>query len=102
MIGLRAVFRKTAGEADRNLLRADWIGSPGWMAGPDHVHPRQDERFEILSGRLGLRVEGVEYVLEEGEALTDPVGFARGPERGRKGILDYVVPRSRGRVCCRA
>jgi len=30
--------------------------------GPDHVHPRQEERFEVLSGKLGLQVEGVERI----------------------------------------
>ena len=44
--------------------------------GPDHVHPRQEERFEVLSGKLGLRVEGVERVLSEGEAITAPAGSA--------------------------
>jgi uncharacterized cupin superfamily protein len=44
--------------------------------GSDHVHPRQEERFEVLSGKLGLRVGGVERVLGEGEAITAPAGFA--------------------------
>lgn len=74
--GLKTVFRKTAKDTGGELLRVDWIGSPGWTTGPDHVHPLQEERFEVLSGKLGLRVEGVERVLEEGEALTAPAGSA--------------------------
>jgi len=74
--GLRTVFRKTAQETSGELLQVDWIGEPGWTTGPDHVHPLQEERFEVLSGRLGLRVEGMERVLEEGEALTAPAGAA--------------------------
>jgi len=74
--GLRTVFRKTAQDTSGELLRVDWIGSPGWTTGPDHVHPLQEERFEVLSGRLSLRVEGVERVLYEGEALTAPAGSA--------------------------
>jgi hypothetical protein len=58
------------------LLQVDWIGDPGWTTGPDHVHPLQEERFEVLSGKLGLRVEGVECVLDEGEAVTAPAGSA--------------------------
>ena len=58
--GLRTVFRKTAEETSGELLQVDWIGEPGWTTGPDHVHPRQEERFEVLSGRLGLRVGSVE------------------------------------------
>ena len=59
---LRTVFRKTAQDTSGELLQVDWSGSPGWSTGPDHVHPRQEERFEVLSGKLGLRVGGVERV----------------------------------------
>ncbi len=72
--GLRTVFRKTAQDTSGELLRVDWIGEPGWTTGPDHIHPRQEERFEVLSGKLGLRVEGVERILDEGEVITAPAG----------------------------
>jgi quercetin dioxygenase-like cupin family protein len=74
--GLRTVFRKTAQETSGELLQVDWIGGPGWTTGPDHVHPYQEERFEVLSGKLGLRVEGVERVLNEGEVIVAPGGSA--------------------------
>jgi quercetin dioxygenase-like cupin family protein len=74
--GLRTVFRKTARETDGELLQVDWIGSPDWTTGPDHVHRYQEERFEVLSGRLGLRVEGIERVLDEGEEVTALAGSA--------------------------
>ncbi len=74
--GLRTVFRKTARETNGELLRVDWIGSPDWATGPDHVHPLQEERFEVISGSLGLRVDGIEHILGEGESLTAPAGSA--------------------------
>jgi quercetin dioxygenase-like cupin family protein len=74
--GLKTVFRKTAQDTGGELLRVDWIGEPGWTTGPDHVHLRQEECFEVLSGKLGLRVEGVERVLSEGEEITAPAGSA--------------------------
>src|SRR5918995_1598903 len=74
--GLRTVFRKTARQTSGELLQVDWIGEPGWTTGPDHD---QEERFEVLSGKLGLRVEGVERVLGEGEAITAPAGSAHPP-----------------------
>jgi len=74
--GLRTVVRKTAKDTGGELLQVDWIGSPGWTTGPDHVYPLQEERFEVLSGRLGLRVDGTERVLGEGETLTAPAGSA--------------------------
>src|SRR5919112_493786 len=74
--GLRTVFRKTAEETSGELLQVDWIGEPSWTTGPDHVHPRQEERFEVLSGRLGLRVGGVERVHSVGEVIVAPAGSA--------------------------
>jgi hypothetical protein len=60
--GLRTVFRKTARDTDGELLQVDWIGEPGWNTAPDHVHPLQEERFEVISGKLGLRLEGAERI----------------------------------------
>jgi quercetin dioxygenase-like cupin family protein len=74
--GLRTVFRKTARETSGELPQVDWIGDPGCITGPDHVHPRQVERFEVLSGKLGLRVEGVERVHSAGEVIVAPAGSA--------------------------
>jgi quercetin dioxygenase-like cupin family protein len=74
--GLRTVFRKTTQDTDGGLLQVDWIGDPGWTTGPDHVHPHQEERFEVLSGKLGLQVEGVERFLSTGETTVVPAGSA--------------------------
>jgi quercetin dioxygenase-like cupin family protein len=72
--GLRTVFRKTAQETSGELLQVDWIGEPGWTTGPDHVHPLQEERFEVLSGKLGLRLGGVERVHGAGDVIVAPAG----------------------------
>ena len=83
--GLRTVFRQTAEETNGELLQVDWIADGPWTTGPDHIHPLQDERFEVVSGRLGLRVNGVEHVLEPGDALEAPAGApARRLERRRR------------------
>lgn len=87
--GLRTVFRQTARETTGELLQVEWIGEPGWTTGPDHLHPRQEERFEVLAGRLGSRVGGVERVLTAGDAIVAPAGAphavwnASGDERVR-------------------
>jgi quercetin dioxygenase-like cupin family protein len=72
--GLRTVFRKTAQETSGELLQVDWISEPGWTSGPDHVHPRQEERFEVLSGRLGLRADGIERVHGVGDVIVVSAG----------------------------
>ena len=74
--GLRTVFRKTARETGGELLQVDWIGEPGWSTGPDHVHPRQEEQFEVISGKLGLRVEGIERIHGAGEVIVAAAGSA--------------------------
>lgn len=89
--GLRTVFRKTAGDTGGELLQVDWIGEPGWTTGPDHVHPLQEERFEVLSGKLGLRVEGVERVLDAGEVIVAPAGSAHAAWNAGDGEVHALV-----------
>jgi len=72
--GERMIFRKTAKETDGELLQLDWIGKAGWKAGPLHIHPYQEERFEVLSGTLGSHVAGVERIHEAGEVVATPAG----------------------------
>ena len=72
--GERMIFRKTAKETDGELLQLEWIGKAGWVAGPPHVHPYQEERFEVISGTLGSHVAGVERIHEAGEVVTAPAG----------------------------
>ena len=72
--GHRIVFRKTTQDTDGELLQMDWIGRPGWKAGPIHVHSFQEERFEVLSGTLGSHVAGVERTHRAGEAVVVPAG----------------------------
>lgn len=40
----------------------------------EHVNPRQDERFEVLSGRLRAVYDGVDRELTAGESVTIPAG----------------------------
>jgi quercetin dioxygenase-like cupin family protein len=74
--GLRTVFRQTSGDTRGELLQVDWIGEPGWTTGPDHIHPLQEERFEVLAGSLGLRVEGAKRVHGPGEVIVAAPGVA--------------------------
>jgi quercetin dioxygenase-like cupin family protein len=73
--GLRTVFRETAWTTGGELLQIDWIGRPGWTSGPDHVHPRQEERLEVLRGTLGLRADGVVRSHRPGDVVVVPAGL---------------------------
>jgi quercetin dioxygenase-like cupin family protein len=70
----RVVFLQTARETDGQLLRLEMFASPGAAAPPDHVHPRQEERFETVSGVLRARVGGEERSLGAGETMVVPPG----------------------------
>ena len=72
--GLRTIFRKTAADTDGELLQVDWIGAPDWEAGPKHVHRRQLERFTVISGTLGVHVDGAEGLYGPGEVAEAPAG----------------------------
>jgi quercetin dioxygenase-like cupin family protein len=72
--GLRTVFRKTAADTGGELLQVDWIGNAGWTAGPKHVHRKQLERFTVVSGALGVHVDGSERVYSPGEVAEAPAG----------------------------
>jgi quercetin dioxygenase-like cupin family protein len=74
MTGLRTIFRRTSRDTDGKLIQLDWIGNPGWVAGPDHVHRHQEERYEILSGQMRSRVDGVERVHKAGDVIIAPAG----------------------------
>ena len=93
--GERLIFRKTAKETDGELLQFDWIGKAGWKAGPLHVHPYQEERFEVISGTLGSHVAGVERIHEAGEVVVAPAGSvhtvwnAGGEEEEVHSLVDF-------------
>jgi len=70
--GDRLVFLRTAGETGGELLEYELTFRPRGFAARDHLHPRQEERHEVLEGSLGLVVAGRELRLEAGEAETVP------------------------------
>jgi quercetin dioxygenase-like cupin family protein len=85
LTGLRTVFRKTAADTAGELLQVDWIGNPGWTAGPKHVHRKQLERFTVVSGALGVHVDGAEGVYGPGEVAEAPAGSVHTAWNASKG-----------------
>jgi mannose-6-phosphate isomerase-like protein (cupin superfamily) len=56
------------------LLEVEATYAPAGEAPPKHLHPAQDERFEVLAGRLQVRVDGEERELGEGDVIEIPRG----------------------------
>ena len=74
--GQRTVFHQTAADTDGTMVQLEWMGGPGWGAGPKHVHRRQEERFEVLEGRIRSYVDGQERVHPTGDVLVVAPGAA--------------------------
>ena len=80
--GERIRFLATAADTDGERLEFELELSPDGQVPGAHVHPEQEERFEVLSGvmkfRLGLRT----IVARAGETVVVPAGrvhrFANG------------------------
>ena len=67
------VFRRTAADTDGELLEFDWCFPAGGSV-PSHVHPAQEERFEVLSGRAWFRVAGRRLAANLGDEVAVPRG----------------------------
>ena len=66
--GERIEFRRTTDGTGGDALVFDYYLRPGGFAvgKVDHVHPRQEERFEVREGRLGVRIDGDEWTATPG------------------------------------
>jgi quercetin dioxygenase-like cupin family protein len=73
MTGERITFLKTTRETNGELLRFEYSLPPGFTI-PEHFHPQQEERHEVLSGTLRGRVGGQERDYREGERVVGPAG----------------------------
>jgi mannose-6-phosphate isomerase-like protein (cupin superfamily) len=70
--GERLVFLQTAGETNGDLLEYELAFVPSGFSARDHLHPRQEERHEVLEGSLGLVVDGNDRRLAFADAVTVP------------------------------
>jgi mannose-6-phosphate isomerase-like protein (cupin superfamily) len=71
--GERITFLEVPSETNGDLLRFDWRIPPGFSI-PEHLHLRQEERHEILSGTLRGRVAGREQDYGQDHRVTGPPG----------------------------
>ena len=72
--GERITFRKTAADTDGELLAIDLELTPDGHVPGAHVHPHQEERFEVLSGVMQFR-RGLKTVFAgAGDIVVVPPG----------------------------
>src|SRR5215212_181952 len=85
---MRLRLVQTGAETGGELLEmeASYSGEAGMP--PEHLHPKQAERFEILKGSIRAIVDGEEHVYGKAESFNVPAGTphqmaANGPTRMR-------------------
>ncbi|MBV9473656.1 MAG: cupin domain-containing protein [Solirubrobacterales bacterium] len=80
--GERIIFRETAADTGGELLAIDLILAPDGHVPGAHVHPSQEERFEVLSGTMKFRLGRKKIVAHAGDVVVVPPGsvhkFANG------------------------
>ena len=86
--GLRLRFVRTAAETDGEVLELEASYSGEGALPPEHLHPHQTERFEVLEGTMLAIVDGDERRYGPGEIFEVPAGAphqmaAEGPARVR-------------------
>jgi quercetin dioxygenase-like cupin family protein len=67
-------FVLTGRETANELLRIEMVVRPGGFVPAEHLHPRQEERFQVTDGRITLRIDGEERAYTAGETITIPPG----------------------------
>jgi quercetin dioxygenase-like cupin family protein len=72
--GFRLRLVKTSAETGGELLEMEaTYGGAGGLP-PEHLHPLQDERFEVLDGAVRAVIGGTERRYERGDAFDVPAG----------------------------
>ena len=73
--GERVTFRTIAAETNGELVAIDLELPPGGrVPGFRHVHPRQEERFEVVGGNMRFRVRRRRILAGPGQVVIVPPG----------------------------
>jgi quercetin dioxygenase-like cupin family protein len=72
--GERLVFRKTSRETGGQAVVIETFVQPNGFVAAAHVHPTQEERFEVLRGSVGFKIGRKKLVAGPGQRITVPAG----------------------------
>src|SRR4051794_33258079 len=72
--GEKITFIQTAGDTDGELLKIELELTPDGAVPGAHIHPEQEERFEIIEGTMTFRMGLKKIVAGPGEVVTVPAG----------------------------
>jgi quercetin dioxygenase-like cupin family protein len=74
--GEKITFHRTAADTDGEVLAFEVELTPDGHVPGMHVHPEQEERFEVVSGKMKFRKGLKTIVAEAGDVVTVPAGTA--------------------------
>jgi len=66
------IFLKTGAETNGELLQIECFSPPTPEREPEHIHPFQQNSFEIISGSCVFDVDGKEQIVGPGESIIIP------------------------------
>ena len=74
--GERIIFKRTAADTNGEYLEIELQLAPDGKVPGMHVHPEQEERFEVLAGRMAFRMGLRKIEAGPGDVVTVPKGKA--------------------------
>jgi len=89
--GERYQVLEAARDSGGELVRIQDTAAPGPSRRPTSAHPAQRERFEVLSGTLGLTVNGKQHLLREGDSFVVEPGARHLPRNAGDGELRFLA-----------
>jgi len=72
--GERFIFSETAADTGGELLAVEFVVAPDGHVPGGHVHPVQEERFEVMSGRMRFKKGHKTVLAGPGDTLIVPPG----------------------------
>jgi quercetin dioxygenase-like cupin family protein len=77
---------------DGQLVRFNWRSVPSGVI-PEHIHPRQEERFTILAGQAHFTLNGEKHVAGPGQTIVVPAGVPHSVANPGPAQIDGIVKR---------
>ena len=72
--GERLVFMATSAETGGEYVRFECFVEPSGFVAAAHVHPLQEELFEIIEGSVTFKIDGRELPTRPGDRVLVPAG----------------------------
>ena len=83
-------YTATAEDNNGQLVRFTWRSMPGGVI-TEHIHPRQKERFTILTGEAHFTLNGEQRIARAGETIVVPAGVPHSEGNPGPGEIEGIV-----------